>query len=549
MGYSTGKLIIIFIVPAVLSVLGAWLLAWRFRAAMRVLMRRPAGPPTAAYLAPTPLPATLTAPASLSAADNRRAGWRLAALLVALSALISLTTALLQLGLAFENLVTPERTLTLAFAYLWPVIPVLGQMWRWSRLRVISVLLLWGLVAVPVLGWRMNEGWAAAETSLFLVSEIGPPILLVVVLCMGNTTRAIAPWLFLPLLVLVWASFTGLDLLDLMLKQQPSLLSALTGWVNTFERMLLYNVLLLLLFIALPCVLAWWPLKWLSRQLAAAYSRQWLSELLVLFTAVWGISLVDKAINVGNRLGLGGAAMLVPLLWIPPVMVLLRRLRHPVDRPPTLLVLRVFQRDRAMRALFDTVIERWRLSGNTLLIAGTDLLDRTLDAGDIFTFLDGRLAERFILSADQIPVSLAAFELDPDAEGRYRVNECYCHDGIWRDTLAALLARSDVVLMDLRSFHRRNEGCAFELGELARVPHLARVVALTDAQTDRAAAQAAAAAAPTGRFVWLDATQIDRAKRREVLNALFVATPTGAEENRYKRGRRGTNRAVRPGGA
>jgi hypothetical protein len=196
----------------------------------------------------------------------------------------------------------------------------------------------------------------------------------------------------------------------------------------------------------------------------------------VLFTAVWGIFLLDKAIDWGNTRGLGGAAMLLPLLWIPLVMLLVRRLRRPVGRPPTLLVLRVFQRDRAMRALFDTVIERWRLSGNTLLIAGTDLLERILDAGDIFDFLDGRLAERFILSADQIPARLAGIELEPDAEGRHRVNECYCHDSTWRDTLAALLARSDVVLMDLRGFQRRNEACNFELGELARSPQLARVL-------------------------------------------------------------------------
>jgi hypothetical protein len=134
MGYSTGKLPIIFVVAAVLSMLGAWLLAWRFRAAMRVLMSRPVDRLTAAYLAPTPLPATLTAPAPLSAADNRRAGWRLAGLLVALSALISLTTAGLQLGLAFENLVTPGRTLTMAVAYLWPVItpascPIIAGAW------------------------------------------------------------------------------------------------------------------------------------------------------------------------------------------------------------------------------------------------------------------------------------------------------------------------------------------------------------------------------------------------------------------------------------
>jgi hypothetical protein len=529
MDYSTGKLIFIFVVAAVLSVLGAWLLAWRFRAAMRVLMTRPVGPPTAAYSTPTSLPARPAAPAPLSAADNRRAGWRLAALLIALSALIALTTAILQLGLMFENLLTPARTLMLAFVYLWPVIPVLGQMWRWSRLRVISVLVLWGVFALPLLSWRMIEARAPAEMMLFLASEISP-VILVALLCMGNVTRAVAPWLFLPLLVLVWALFTGLDLLVLMVEQQASWLSALDEWANTFERMVAFGALLLLLFIVLPCVLVWWPLKWLVRKLAAAYSRQWLSELLVLFTAVWGIVLLDKAIGRGHDLGIGGVAMLLPLLWIPLVMLFMRRERCGVGRPPTLLVLRVFQRDRAMRALFDHVIERWRLSGNTLLIAGTDLLDRTIDAGDIFTFLDGRLAERFILTADEIPTRLATFELEPDTEGRYRVNECYCHDSTWREALAALLARSDVVL-DLRSFQRRNQGCIYELGELARVPHLARVAVLTDAKTDHAAAQAAAAAAPTGRFVWLDATHMGRAKRREVLNALFVANADGPYES------------------
>ena len=321
MEYSTGKVIFIFVFAAALSALGAWLLAWRFRAAMRALMSRPVGPPTGVYLEPTLSPAPRTAPAPLSAADNRRAGWRLALLLVALSALISLTTAVLQLGLAFENLVTPGRTLTMAFAYLWPVIPVLGLIWRWSRKRVIGVLLLWGVIAFPVLSWRLIETRPAGEMILFLASEIGPPILLVALLCMGNATRAIAPWLLLPLFVLMWAATTGLDLLALMVRPGWLFFDALAAWVNALDRMLGYNALvenallivIFLLFMALPCVLAWWPLKWVVRKLAAAYSRQWLSEVLVLFTAVWGISLLDKAINWGNKLGLGGAAMLLPL--------------------------------------------------------------------------------------------------------------------------------------------------------------------------------------------------------------------------------------------
>ncbi|HEY6642212.1 hypothetical protein [Povalibacter sp.] len=521
MDYSSGELIFYFLVASALSVLGAWLLAWRFRAAMRLLMSRAVPARTTARPEPPPF-TPQPAPIDVSAADNRRAGWRLATLLIGLSILIAISSAALQLALMRENLLTPARTLTLAFVFLWPVIPALAQMWRWSRLRTIGVLMLWCLVAFAVILWRQVEP-QPGQAMVFLASEIGPTILLVALLCMGNVTRAIAPLILLPLFILVWALFAGVDALELFITEYSSRLSA---WASLFDSLssTLLQLLLVVVFLAVPCLLVWWPVKWLSRRLAAAYTRQWLSELMILFAALWGIALFARMLGWVTTLGFGAVVMLAPLLWIPVVMLLLRRLRRSGGRAPTLLVLRVFQRDRAMRALFDNVIEHWRLSGNTVLIAGTDLLDRTLDADDIFTFLDGRLAERFISSVEQIPARLAQFELEPDAEGRYRINECYCHDTTWRETLAALLERSDVVLMDLRSFQRRNEGCSFELGELARAPGLSRVVLLTDAQTDLSAAQQTVAAAPAGRFVWLDATHMNRERRREVLNALFGTT-------------------------
>jgi len=144
------------------------------------------------------------------------------------------------------------------------VIPALGLIWRWSRTRVIGVLLLWGLIAFPVLSWRMIETRPAGETILFLALEIGPTILLVALLCMGNATRAIAPWLLLPLFVLIWAATTGLDLLALMVRPDWLFFDALAAWLNALDRMLRYNalvgnallILVLLLFMALPCVLA-----------------------------------------------------------------------------------------------------------------------------------------------------------------------------------------------------------------------------------------------------------------------------------------------------
>jgi nucleoside 2-deoxyribosyltransferase len=220
--------------------------------------------------------------------------------------------------------------------------------------------------------------------------------------------------------------------------------------------------------------------------------------------------------------------MLLPLLSLPLALLVGRQWYRRGARAPTLLVLRVFRRDAEVQALFDTVIERWRLTGNTVLIAGTDLADRTLDADDIFTFLDGGLSRRFVQTAADVAPRLAAFDMARDADGRFRVNECYCHDTTWQDALNALVQRSDVVLMDLRSFRAHNAGCRYELGTLAQSKRPLRVIVLTDGQTDRAAAAEAVAHAQNGRFTWLDTARIDARKRGEVLATLFEPAPAAA---------------------
>jgi hypothetical protein len=517
MDYSTGKVLFIFMLAVLLSWVGAWLVARSYRNAMRRLMSAPLVQPSPAgganredtHATPQAAAAPVTAP------ENRRAGNRLAMLLIALSALISLTSAALQLHVVMDGMAFSLRRLALiGFVEMWPVIPVLGLLWRWSGWRVLGALALWFVVCFLVALSQSVEP-RPLEVLAYLGFEIGPAMLLVAAVCLGGTTRAVAPWLLIPMIGLVWASQTGLDLIAVIIKDPPEWFHALTGVYGAFSTMALFALA--------PWLVAWWPLKWLGKLLAQAYTRKALSELMVLFTAVWGIAQLVQALSAASHLGLGGIVMLLPLAWIPVVMAIigLRRRTLP-GRPPTLLVLRVFQHDRRIQELFDHVIERWRLTGNTVLIAGTDLVERTLDADDLFTFIDGRLATRFIRSPADVAPRLGEFDLAPDLEGRYRVNECYCHDTTWQQALDALVMRSDVVLMDLRSFKAYNEGCRHELGVLSRALRIARVVVLTDGDTDRAAALAAVAGAPPERFVWLDTSHIDRAKRRAVLEILFV---------------------------
>lgn len=523
MDVTNGKLLFILLVATLMAAASALALAWRYRSAMRRLMSTATARPPAGVAAPAHHPPA-GPPQPLSWRENRRANRRIALGLLLLSALLSASGAALFLGVAMagEDLLTPGRLLTLTVLNLWPVIPVLGLLWRWSRLRVAGALLLWFVASVALVAWRSVTPQPLPTTLLYLASEIGVPMLLIGALCLGGATRAVAPWLMPLMLLLVGASVAGTDLLAWIVEQRPQWLMQLPASLPAEAVMAA--------FVLLPWLLAWWPAKWLGRALARAYARHWLSELMVLFTSVWGIVQLLRVLGAWGDMGTGALVLLAPLAWVPLVMTIAARLPHPGGRPPTLLVLRVFQRDAQVQALFDDVVERWRASGNTLLIAGTDLVERTLDAGDIFGFLDGRLAERFVLQPSQLASRIAAFDLAPDAEGRHRINEVYCHDSTWQQALDALVAASDVVLMDLRSFKAHNRGCRHELGVLARAARLARVVVLTDGDTALDEARGDAAEAPAGRFVWVDGSRIDAAKRRELLRALFVAdtAPTAA---------------------
>lgn len=515
--YSTGKISFILIVAVLLACVGSAWLAHRYRAEMRRLMSAPLGASAAASEPALASPLAPMAPIAppVIYADNRRAGWRVVGLLAALSLLISLSTSTLFLTVAMgEGALTPARLALFALIHLWPMIPALGLLWRWSRWRVVGALAIWCVFCFGVMLWRSIEPQPLLLVQ-FLALDIGPPLLLVALLCLGNTTRAIALWLLVPMIGLVWASIAGVDLLWWIFANRPAWLEAIPAWIGA--------ELVMTAFALLPWLAAWWPLRRIGRALGRAYARKRICELLVLFTAVWAITLVYQALGAASDLGAGGAVMLLPLAWIPIGAAVFRRVVPRPQAVPTLLVLRVFQHDAQVQHLYDHVVERWRLSGNTVLIAGTDLIGRTTDADDIFTFLDGGLPKRFIQRPADVAPRLAAFDLEPDADARFRVNECYCHDTTWQDALRALVERTDVVLMDLRGFRAHNAGCRFELSTLARSARIGRVVVLTDAQTDRAAADADVQGAPAGRFTWMDASRIDARKQRETLAALFDA--------------------------
>jgi hypothetical protein len=64
------------------------------------------------------------------------------------------------------------------------------------------------------------------------------------------------------------------------------------------------------------------------------------------------------------------------------------------------------------------------------------------------------------------------------------VNEYFCGADTWQATVTRLMARSDLIVMDLRAFTSARTGSIFELGALIDDVPLTRVVLLIDRTTD-----------------------------------------------------------------
>jgi hypothetical protein len=252
------------------------------------------------------------------------------------------------------------------------------------------------------------------------------------------------------------------------------------------------------LFMLLSLPVGW--AAWLTlKRLAARYERKRFSDLQMIVDSWWIIIAAEAAatmpVPTASALVAGFVAFVVYKAGVRGVLA-----AWPLEADadaPRLLLLRVFGYQPRTEKLFDRVAAVWRFRGPVHLIAAPDLATRTVDPGDTLALIGGRLAEQYVGSAAEVSQRMAVLDRRPDPDGRYRVNEVYCHDDTWQSSLEALLDASDGVLMDLRSFSRQNSGCIFELEQIARRVPSGNVVLVVDQTTDVAFLQEIAEAAWT----------------------------------------------------
>jgi hypothetical protein len=516
MEMNTGAILTAMVLGVLLTGAASWVVSGLYRHRMLALMKRSPPPDPAQRAAPVRSTAQPRPAATLDLTANQRASGRYLVVVSALSLLIGITQSVLALLFVYgAELLSVGRALTLGVVYAWPMALTWGLVRRWSWLRTLGAIVLYLLAMLALTLWRSVSPQPLATSLGWLGGLVLLPVVVTLVIGASGRIRAVAPYLLPIFMLLAASSVLALQIMVSGAQDPPRWVIQLVGLVGAWPAIVLMAMA--------PWLLLAWPAWAIARALARAYRAKRFSDLWYLLAAYWLVVLAASALPSLQGVGWIALTQFLPWLWIPLAAWALRGWLAPRGAPPTLLVLRVFQQDAGVQTLFDRVVERWRLSGNTVLIAGTDLLSRTIDPDDVFTFLNGRLADRFVANEAQVAERLRDFDFAPDPDGRYRVNECYCFDSTWQQALSALVAQADVVLMDLRGFQARNQGCRHELGVLATAAHLQRVVLLFDASTDRQTALADLTLAPAGRVVWVEAGRLEQRRVAQIVGALLGA--------------------------
>lgn len=376
----------------------------------------------------------------------------------------------------------PLRYLILFWVYTWPLVPTLAQVAATGRRTKLllaaahgAVLVVLGAVALA----RSPDSSMWQLAVLWLSTNLPPTLLLLVFLI--RKVRAVGP-LVVTFMVM---ALTGSNLLLSVLERHQGVLRSVAevgfslglGGTGVFWALILIGFILF-------AVLGWFALQWIRRR----YLAKGMNDQSLILDALWLLFGVSYSIGLAFE----GAA------WILSGFVAFGAYKAAVlagfrmgggphsPRNARLLILRVFSLGKRSEELFDAVTRHWRYLGDVQLIAGPDLAMATVEPHEFLDFVSGRLDRQFIDDPASLERRLREVDTRPDFDGRFRVNDFFCHDDTWQMTLARLVGTSDVVLMDLRGFSPRNAGCTYEIHELVATAPLQRVVIAMDSTTDAA---------------------------------------------------------------
>ncbi|MET0919551.1 MAG: hypothetical protein ABWY07_14190 [Burkholderiales bacterium] len=372
----------------------------------------------------------------------------------------------------------------------WPLVPALAALLvldRRATVRLVGWYLLIGVASVllfTLAGQVLRGEFNTAPITnvywmvLSLAWSVWLPLILIL-LSGWRRIRAVMPLALAGTLAFGFALMLFRELLILVFDLGPVRSVILELSALTSVNFVYYGLFLLM---SLPVgVLAWM----LLRGLAGSFERKRFSDVQLVVDCWWAIVAAEQAALLSNKLGLGAIAGAVAAFAAYRIIVALAlRSRSHDGIGKRLLLLRVFGYQARTESLFDRLAQAWRFHGPVQLIAGVDLATRTADPGDMLKLLSGALDTQYVASVADVGTRMARLDYGRDPEGRFRVNDVYCHDDTWRSAVQALLDSSDCVLMDVRSFSQQNQGCVFELEQLLLRLPTESIVFVVDKSTD-----------------------------------------------------------------
>ena len=420
--------------------------------------------------------------------------------------------------------------LALAVSYVWPAALTTIIVAAQARRTKLAILVLYFLIfaLINAIAMSFSPTLRIGHVILYWAVYNVPPSLLLMIF-LNRRIRAVGPLVLTFMIVGV----TGATLAASLAGSNERILRSMAeiGFSLGLGATGVFLGIHILGFIPFA-ILAWLTLHGVRR----LYEQKRISDQTLTVDSVW------LTFGLANSIGFvfsgawwilsGLFAFLIFKLSSSAGFKLLRKLRTNTPGYRKLLLLRVFALGRRSEALYGKLGKSWRTVGSIQLIAGPDLATSTVEPHEFLDFVSGRMARRFIDSAQALELGISRMDLQPDADNRLRVNDFFCHDDTWRMTLARLANECDAVLMDLRGFSDQHAGCVFEINELFNLLPLQRVVFAIDETTDqkflemtmRQAWSGMRSESPNRRSTPAEASlvQLDRASRGHVDNLLYA---------------------------
>jgi MFS family permease len=407
----------------------------------------------------------------------RRAGFVYAMAGVAY-ALVMVSAQLMAGGLAFR----PIRFLFLFWNFVWPIVPTIAIVAATTRRVKIGLVALYflGLTIIGAIEMPISPDLTWPQVFMvWLMYDLPGTILLVMYL--SRRIRAVGPLVLTFILLALIGSDVVVSVAGSQVSYQRAMIKLTSavgiGGTGTFVALLIVGFLIF-------AVIGWAAITWIRHQ----YQAKQISDESMTVDATWMLFAVVHSTGLAFEHPLwtlaGPAAFAVYKVCARVGFSRLARRDVLPQKSPVLLVLRSFSIGSNSEKLFDVVGRHWRRVGSIEMIAGIDLVSRTVEPHEFLDFVSGRLSRRFIDGQESLDRRMSERDVAAVRDLRFRVNEFFCYDDTWKMTLSRLVHESDAVLMDLRGFSRQNAGCVFELHELSRLVPLDRVVFVADRRTD-----------------------------------------------------------------